>query len=212
MNEQLVIKNIPQSNLLPAVLICILCGICVYNIYGLVACIARRKKYRAAAGLIIDGHEILKKEKPADTVDGKNLDSSLVVEQIEINKKKIEKIKKECWRQDEKKKRKADRKEKIKKKDTAVKKNRIGRRDSNIESMLNAIYQEDDFFESILGLYYEIKLPQIRDPAIREVVLVKTNGKSRNGMSRPDRRGMSKRKEKPLVHWESADADIRIFD
>lgn len=233
MNNPLVIETFSHHYLFPAIIICILSGICIYNIYGLVACIKRSKKYRTAIGMIIDGHEQLEKEKPSDKADGKILKSSLVEEQIKSNKKKIEKIKKERLHSDasffmesanmtssrrklaEKNKKKDNHKEKARENQRMKKesrKNKGKQQNSSIESMLNMIYREDDFFDSVIGLYYEIQLPQISDPAVRERVLLKR--KTREKIENKKERSSTRKKKKGKNAGEpvNKENDIKIFD
>lgn len=216
MNNTLIIDDVTHDLVIPVIFICILSCICVYNIYCLIAQHFRSKKLRTAAGMIIDGHTNLTADKQEKKSDNGLLKESMVKDQIEKNRKKIEKIRKEVSLENEKAEKHKLRE--IKRQDKkAIKKEKAGNKEKqknpDVEAMLNMLYQEDDFFDAVMTLYYQIKIPQISDPTVRERVMIKKDKSCKKHKS--DKK--SKRNaldENSNINEQNSELlnDIRIFD
>lgn len=194
------ISHVSHGSLFPVLALIIFSSVLLYNLVRIIIAVKRRRDLYTAAGMIIDGHDALEKDKKIVTIDGEALTNDFVRNEIEKNKKKIDRIRKMKHPEsalDEDgskgdpqkvlatKMKKTDRKNKMEKKaqdasgnaPLASKKEKRRKREGALDAgqVLNMAYVEDDLFYDALQAYYAAKLPAISDPDVRTNVLAHCN-------------------------------------
>ena len=88
------ISHVSHGSLFPVLALIIFSSVLLYNLVRIIIAVKRRRDLYTAAGMIIDGHDALEKDKKIVTIDGEALTNDFVRNEIEKNKKKIDRIRK----------------------------------------------------------------------------------------------------------------------
>ena len=229
-SDVILIKDVTHNYLLTALVISICVGIILYNIYSLVALRMRIKKLREAGKLIVEGYSRKSTRRKKIVIDGKTLDSSMVLDQISKTNKKLKVYnaqsltgKQKAAEEKAKAKAKAEKRAvELSKKEQKALAKKQKEYNSRPDVLLAKIYELQDAIEMEMQIFYGSYDTEIRDDKVRHAVekARKSKGaKARQEAAQKDKdrrkrkeKEAERRKQKNSLEHVTAQREMSIFD
>ena len=234
-SDVLILQDASHEYMFAGIIDSICGGILLYNLFCLIMHLVRVRKLREAGRLIVQGHDKRDRKHKTITVNGKKLDSSMIMDQINANKRKLKKKeeasiegqKKAAIAQSKAAKKEAKQEAVLQKKQTMKELQQARMQALQPEVLLDQIYALDDQLENELQIFYAKYDTRIRDDSVRAAVneaLIKSRAGSKKAKKahaeqrkkksdiKQQQLRMDRKKREQSLQNVKAHGDISLFD